>query len=96
MLSPAGQTLRLDFVIIGSILNRSVHLQGVAISFRSAIVLAHAFLGPYFILFWFLLLGLLVPLYRRRLAPSFGYEADGRAPLPDTAGSPSTGKRDLL
>lgn len=79
----------LAFVIIGSILNRSVHLQSVTISFRFAVMLAHAFLGPYFILFWFLLLGLLVPLYRRRLAQSFGYEAGGSEPFPDTARAPA-------
>ncbi len=75
------------FVVIGSILNRSVHLQNVTISFRFAMVLAHAFLGPYFILFWFLLPGLLLPPYRQRLARSFGYDGASE-PFPNTTCPP--------
>jgi hypothetical protein len=57
----------------GSILTRSNPLLSTIEVFRAVILLSHALLGPYFVLFWFLLLGLLVPLYRQRLAPSFGY-----------------------
>jgi len=64
------------FAITGSILNRSVHLQSVIISFRFAVMVSQVILTPYFVLFWFLLLALLVPLYRRRLAQSFGYPTD--------------------
>jgi hypothetical protein len=63
----------LAFAIVGSILNRSMQLQSTTIAFRSATTISEAFLGPYFVLFWFLLLALLVPLYRQRLAQSFGY-----------------------
>ena len=63
------------FAVIGSILNRSLQLQSTIEYFRLAVTLSQAILGPYFVLFWFLLLGLLVPLYRQRLAQSFGYDA---------------------
>jgi hypothetical protein len=61
------------FAVIGLILNRSLQLQSTIISFRFATTVAEAVLGPYFVLFWFLLLALWVPLYRERLARAFGY-----------------------
>jgi hypothetical protein len=48
-------------------------LQSTVEYFRLAVTLSEAVLGPYFVLFWFLLLALLVPLYRERLARSLGY-----------------------
>lgn len=63
----------LAFAVVGSILNRSVQLQSTIEYFRLAVTLSQALLGPYFVFFWFLLLALLVPLYRERLARSFGY-----------------------
>jgi len=71
----------LAFAIVGSILNRSLQLQSTIEYFRLAVTLSQAILGPYFILFWFLLLALLAPLYRERLARSFGYPL--AAPRPD-------------
>jgi hypothetical protein len=61
------------WAVVGSILNRSLQLQSTVEYFRLAVTLSEAVLGPYFVLFWFLLLALLVPLYRERLARSLGY-----------------------
>jgi hypothetical protein len=59
---------------IGLILSRSSPYSGSALAAIFRVVnLSQAILGPYFVLSWFLLLGLLVPLYRRRLAQCFGY-----------------------
>ncbi len=66
----------LALAVVGSILNRSIHLQSATIAFRSAATMSEAVLGPYFVFFWFLLLALLVPLYRRRLAQCFGYPTE--------------------
>jgi len=63
------------FAVVGAILNRSLQLQSTMEYFRLAVTLSQALLGPYFVLFWFLLLARLVPLYRDRLARSFGYPA---------------------
>jgi hypothetical protein len=60
------------FAIAGSILSRSVHLLSTLEVLRMVITLSHAVLGPYLVLFWFLLLALWVPLYRERLARAFG------------------------
>ena len=68
-----GASPILAFALVGSILNRSIQLQSTTESFRFAVTLSQAILGPYFVFFWFLLLALLVPLYRQRLAQSFGY-----------------------
>jgi hypothetical protein len=69
-----GASPILAFAVVGSFLNRSLQLQSTIESFRFAVTLSQAILGPYFVLFWFLLLGLLVPLHRQRLAQCFGYE----------------------
>ena len=69
----------LAFAIVGSILNRSLQLQSTIEYFRLAVTLSEALLGPYVVLFWFLLLALLIPLYRERLARSFGYPTEPRA-----------------
>ncbi len=59
---------------IGLILSRSNPYSGSALAAIFRVVnLSQAILGPYFVLSWFLLLGLLVPLYCRRLAQCFGY-----------------------
>jgi hypothetical protein len=63
------------FAIIGSILSRSLQLQSTLEYFRLAVTLSQALLGPYFVLSWFLLLALFVPLYRERLSRCFGYPA---------------------
>ncbi len=63
----------LAFALVDSTLNRSAQFQNTAEYFRLAITLSEAILGPYFVFFWFLLLALLIPLYRERLARSFGY-----------------------
>jgi hypothetical protein len=63
------------FAIVGAILSRSIQLLSTLEVFRMGTILSQAILGPYFVLFWFLLLGLLVPLHRRRLARCFGYNA---------------------
>lgn len=60
------------FAIAGSILSRSVYLLSTLEALRMVITLSHAVLGPYLVLFWFLLLALWVPLYRERLARAFG------------------------
>jgi hypothetical protein len=60
------------FAIAGSILSRSVYLLSTLEVLRMVIALSHAVLGPYLVLFWFLLLAFWVPLYRERLARVFG------------------------
>ncbi|MCX5644720.1 MAG: hypothetical protein NTZ17_08540 [Phycisphaerae bacterium] len=42
------------------------------VAFRSIVALAGAIMGPYFVLFWFLLVVLWVPLFRERLVHAFG------------------------
>jgi hypothetical protein len=61
------------FAVVGLLLNRSLPLQSTIISSGFATTVSEAVLGPYFVLFWFLLLALWVPLYRERLARAFGY-----------------------
>jgi hypothetical protein len=68
-----GITPVIAFAIAGSILSRSVYLLSTLEVLRMVITLSHAVLGPYLVLFWFLLLALWVPLYRERLARAFGY-----------------------
>lgn len=63
----------LAFAIAGPILSRSVYLLSTLEALRMIITLSHAVLGPYLVLFWFLLLALWAPLYRERLARAFGY-----------------------
>ncbi|MBM4028420.1 MAG: hypothetical protein FJ280_23950 [Planctomycetes bacterium] len=63
------------FAVLGAVLSRSLQLQSTMEYFRLAVTLSQALLGPYFVLFWFLLLALRVPLYRERLARCFGYPA---------------------
>ena len=63
----------LAFALVGSILSRSPQLQSTIEYFRLVVTLSEALLGPYFVFFWFLLLALRIPLYRERLARSFGY-----------------------
>jgi hypothetical protein len=60
------------FAIAGSILSRSVYLLSTLEALRMVITLSHAVLGPYLVLFWFLLLALWIPLYRERLTHAFG------------------------
>jgi hypothetical protein len=60
-------------------------LQSTIESFRLAVTLSEAILGPYLVLFWFLLLGLLVPLHRRRLALCFGYDVPANEGPPGDA-----------
>lgn len=61
------------FAMAGAILSRSVYLLSTLEALRMVITLSHAVLGPYLVLFWFLLLALWVPLYRERLSRAFGY-----------------------
>jgi hypothetical protein len=70
-----GATPLLLSVIVALTPSRSVYSAGALMVFRGATV-AQAISGPYFVFFWFLLLALLVPLYRRRLAQCFGYPTE--------------------
>jgi hypothetical protein len=63
----------LAFPVILRILSRFSPFLSTWVTFREAMTRVEAITGPYFVLFWFLLLALLVPLHRQRLAQSFGY-----------------------
>lgn len=81
----------LAFALAGAILNQSLHVQSTIEYFRLTVTLSEAILGPYFVFFWFLLLALLVPLYRERLARSFGYAARADQKTGDMAtGTPAS------
>ena len=71
---PLGAAPLLICAGLGPLLDRSIG-SGAALAVFRAAAAAQAILGPYFVLSWFLLLGLLVPFYRRRLAQAFGYPA---------------------
>ncbi|MHC4622721.1 MAG: hypothetical protein ACYS4W_02350 [Planctomycetota bacterium] len=56
---------------IGWVLNRSPQLQSTQEFIRTSIVLSQVISAPHFVFFWFVLLALLSPFYRRRLTRCF-------------------------
>jgi hypothetical protein len=84
----------LAFAVISRVLSGSLQLLSTRVAYREAMIRWEAITTPYFVLFWFLLLALLVPLYRQRLARCLGYDAPAdnqvlgqatRAPVPQSS-----------